>query len=301
MTEIFTLAHFSDVHRPPITGFTWRYWNAKRLLGYVNWQRKRRHIHMADVADRLIDDARALRPDHIAITGDLVNLGLPGEHEAALIWLRSVGPPESVTVVPGNHDIYSNIGSDRGVARWASYMNAEEETLAFPFVRRVGPLALIGFNSAVETPPFTATGLLGARQLEIAGEQLAKLGEEGAIRVVLIHHPPLASMTTPRRALRDAAHFAHLLEREGAELVIYGHNHSPAVDWLPSRDKPVPLIASASASVGAAHRAEPLAQYNLFTFFKTPTALRIRHIVRGLKTPDGPVVQLSEDVIETRE
>ena len=299
MTETFTLAHFSDVHMSPISGFGWRYWNAKRVLGYLNWQHKRRHVHFTAVADRLIADAQALRPDHIAITGDLVNLGLPAEHEAALAWLRSVGSPDHVTVIPGNHDIYSSMRGDRGVAHWAAYMGGEEETLAFPFVRRVGPLALVGLNSAVETPPFFASGLLGAHQLEIAQEQLAKLDEEGAIRVVLIHHPPLAGMTTPRRSLKDAAHFAHLLEREGAELVLYGHNHRPAIDWLPSRDKPVPLIAAASASAGAAYGEEPLARYNLFTFFRNPSGLRIRHVVRGLETPGGPVTKISEDFLDS--
>lgn len=299
MTETFTLAHFSDVHMSPISGFGWRYWNAKRMLGYLNWQRKRRHVHFTAVADRLIADAHALRPDHIAITGDLVNLGLPAEHAVALAWLRRVGSPDHVTVIPGNHDIYSSMRGDRGVARWAAYMGGEEDTLAFPFVRRVGPLALVGLNSAVETPPFFASGLLGAHQLEIAQEQLLGLDEEGAIRVVLIHHPPLADMTAPRRRLKDAAHFAHLLERTGAELVLYGHNHMPAVDWLPSRGKPIPLIAAASASAGAAHGKEPLARYNLFTFFRNPSGLRIRHVVRGLETPDGPVTKISENFLET--
>jgi 3',5'-cyclic AMP phosphodiesterase CpdA len=301
MTETFTLAHFSDVHMSPVTGVGWRYWNAKRFLGYLNWQRKRRYVHATEVADRLIADARALRPDHIAITGDLVNLGLPAEHEAALAWLRRVGAPENVTVIPGNHDIYSSLRGDRGVARWAAYMGGEEDTLAFPFVRRVGPVALLGLNSAVETPPFVASGLLGSRQLEIAREQLLRLHEEKTIRVVLIHHPPLAGMATPKRGLKDAAHFAHMLEHVGAELVLYGHNHTPAVDWLPSREKPVPLIATASASAGAAHGNEPLAQYNLFTFFNNPSALRIRHVVRGLKTPDGPVTKISEDFLDPRD
>jgi 3',5'-cyclic AMP phosphodiesterase CpdA len=149
MTETFTLANFSDVHLSPIPGFDWRYFNVKRVLGYLNWQRSRRHVHRRTVADRLIADALALRSDHIVITGDLVNLGLPAEHEAALTWLQSVGPPDQVTVIPGNHDIYSSMRGDSGVARWAEYMGCEEDTLAFPFVRRVGPLALVGLNSAV--------------------------------------------------------------------------------------------------------------------------------------------------------
>jgi 3',5'-cyclic AMP phosphodiesterase CpdA len=298
MTETFTLAHFSDVHLPPISGLAWQYWNAKRLLGYLNWQRSRRHVHRRAVADRLIADALALRSDHIVITGDLVNLGLPAEHEAALAWLRGVGPPDKVTVIPGNHDIYSSMRGDRGVARWAAYMGSEEDTLAFPFVRRVGPLALVGLNSAVETPPFVASGRLGPHQLEIAQEQLTELGEEGAVRVVLIHHPPLVSLDKPRRALKDAAHLTRLLEGDGAELVLYGHNHRPAVTWLPTRNKSVPLVGTASASAAIAHGEEPLAQYNLFTFFKNPDGLRIRHAVRGLSTPDGPVIKISETVLD---
>jgi 3',5'-cyclic AMP phosphodiesterase CpdA len=298
MTETYTLAHFSDVHLSPISGFSWPFWNAKRLFGYLNWQRSRRRVHSRAVADRLIADALALRTDHIAITGDLVNLGLPAEHAAALEWLERVGPPSKVTVIPGNHDIYSNLRGDRGVARWAAYMGSEEPTLAFPFVRRFGPLALIGLNSAVETPPFIASGRLGPHQLEIAEEQLIQLGEEGLIRVLLIHHPPLAELDRPRRALKDASHLARLLARNDVELVLYGHNHTPTVTWLPTHGKPVPLVGAASASAAITHGAEPLAQYNLFTFFKSREGLRIRLVVRGLERPDGPVTKISETILD---
>ena len=297
MTEFFTLAHFSDVHLPPVLGTGWRHWNTKRALGYVNWIRKRRRVHQGEIADKLLADAAALRVDHITITGDLINLGLPKEYEAAHAWLESIGPPENVTVVPGNHDIYSSLYGDPGVARWAEYMGGENETLAFPFVRRIGPIALVGLNSAVETPPFVASGRLGAHQLEIAGEQLAALGEEGVVRVVLIHHPPLPNLAPPRRALSDAAHFAHLLERGNAELVLYGHNHKSRIDWLPSRTKPIPVVGVASASAGVTHGDEPLASYNLFTFFKNGTGLRIRHVVRGIDAPDAPVKKISETVL----
>ncbi|WP_045836832.1 metallophosphoesterase [Hyphomicrobium sp. 99] len=297
MTEIFTLAHFSDVHLPPVLGAGWRHWNAKRALGYVNWIRKRRRVHQGEIANKLLADATALRVDHIAITGDLINLGLPAEYEAAHAWLQSIGPPDNVTVVPGNHDIYSSLHGDPGVRRWAEYMGGENDTLAFPFVRRVGPIALVGLNSAEETPPFVASGRLGAHQLVIAGEQLAALGEEGIVRVVLIHHPPLPNLAPPRRALSDAAHFAHLLERSEAELVLYGHNHTSRVDWVRSRTKSIPIVGVASASAGARHGDEPLACYNLFTFFKSETGLRIRQVVRGIDGPDSPVKKISETVL----
>lgn len=299
----FTLAHFSDVHLSPVSGFGPRHWNLKRSLGYLNWLKKRRHVHARGVADTLLADAAALRVDHIAITGDLINLGLPAEYEAALGWLHDLGSPQRITVVPGNHDVYTRLSGHPGIARWAAYMGSEEQSLAFPFIRRVGPLALVGLNSAVETAPFVAAGRLGAHQIEVAGEMLDGLAEEGLIRVVLIHHPPLPGLTSPRRALADAQHFARMLQRVGAELVLYGHNHTERLDWLAhaahERGGEIPVIGVSSASSGKAHKDEPLARYNVFTFFKGGGGvLRIRHTVRGLETVGGPVVKLAESILD---
>lgn len=298
MTETFTLAHFTDVHLSPVTGFGPRYWNMKRALGFLNWHVKRAGVHSRATADKLIADAKSLRADHFAITGDLTNLGLPGEHAAAADWLKKIGPPDRVTVIPGNHDIYSSLHGDAGVARWVGYMGGDAETHAFPFVRRFGSIALIGLNSAVETPPFFATGQLGAHQIEVVRDLLERLHDDDAIRVVLIHHPPLDGLTSSRRALKDVKAFQRMLEKTGAELVLYGHNHTPVLTWTKTATGSVPVIGGASASAARQHKAEPLAQYNLFTFFKTADGVRIRQIVRGLETPDGPVVKLSERVLQ---
>lgn len=298
MTQSFTLAHFSDVHLSPVTGFSPRHWNAKRALGYLNWQRGRKNVHRRRVADRLIADALALRVDHIAITGDLINLGLPAEYEAAAQWLHSVGSPENVTVVPGNHDVYTHLSGDEGIKRWAAYMGAEPETLVFPFVRRVGPLALIGLNSAIETPPFVAAGRLGFDQIEVVRDLLGRLRQEGAVRVVLIHHPPLPGLANPRRALADAQQLAHVLEKCGAELVLYGHNHTPLLTWHNSRAAPVPVIGVSSASAAVPHKHEPLARYGLFTFFKSAAGVKIRHTVRGLVAGSEAIGKISEHMLE---
>ncbi len=298
MIETFTLAHLSDLHLSPIVGLTPRYWTTKRALGLFNWQRNRRWIHVASVAKALIDDAQALAVDHIAITGDLINLGLPREFEAALQWLTACDHADRITVIPGNHDVYGANGTDPGFNRWAHYMGAEPDTLAFPFVRRMGPIALIGLNSAIVTRPGLASGRLGAEQIEVVGDLLARLGAEGIIRVVLIHHPPLPDMTRPSRALMDAHHFKRVLERNGAELVLYGHNHVDKLNWLSTGSSNVPIsgAASASAAITSGHGA--LASYALFTFFKTDRGVRIRRVLRGFAEAGGSVVTLSEDILE---
>src|SRR5690606_21546920 len=191
MTETFTLVHMSDVHLGPLEGVPLRHLNTKRALGYLNWQRGRRFVHLRSVADRIAADALAQTPDHIAVTGDLANLGLPGEYAGALAWLEALGDPQRVSVVPGNHDIYTGrLGGDSCLRTWAPFMRnseswTEDETVRFPYVRTQGPVALIGLNSAVPTPPFVAAGQLGEGQIAQLAACLERLKEARYIRVVL--------------------------------------------------------------------------------------------------------------------
>ena len=63
-------------------------------------------IHRSDVLEAIMRDLRSERPDHVAVTGDLVNIALPAEFEHARRWLEALGPPADVSLVPGNHDAY---------------------------------------------------------------------------------------------------------------------------------------------------------------------------------------------------
>ena len=75
----FTLAHLSDPHLPPLPAARLRDLASKRALGYLNWTRNRHKYHRREVLDALVADIRAQAPDHIAVTGDLVNLALEAE------------------------------------------------------------------------------------------------------------------------------------------------------------------------------------------------------------------------------
>src|SRR5215510_12516156 len=72
MTDTITLAQLSDVPLAPLRGLALRHLNVKRGLGYLNWQRGRRHVHRRDALDLVVADLKAQRPDHIAVTGDLI-------------------------------------------------------------------------------------------------------------------------------------------------------------------------------------------------------------------------------------
>ncbi len=166
----FTLAHFSDPHLPPLPKPRLQELAGKRVLGYLNWTRNRHKYYRREVLDALVRDLQAERPDHIAVTGDLVNLALPAEFAPAQTWLRSVGAPQSVTAIPGNHDAYVRATRHRFVECFGDYLSGDEPApQAFPFLRRRGPVALIGLSSAVPTAPFSATGTLGAYADRSAG------------------------------------------------------------------------------------------------------------------------------------
>ena len=308
MTETFTLVHLSDVHLGPITGLDLRHVNAKRMMGLANWTRGRRRIHQRGIADRIAADAVAQNADHIAVTGDLANLGLPEEYLNALGWLSALGDPAHVSVVPGNHDIYTGRMGGRAscLETWAPYMRGSEQTIEsepvrFPYVRTFGSVALIGVCSAIETPLFVAAGRVGEAQLSQLARTLERLGDENYIRVVLIHHPPLPGLAPSQRALQDAAALQDVLERCGAELVLHGHNHRQMLAWCPHRGRSIPVLGVSSASAGLAHKNEPLARYHVLRIAREGGEPRITCEVRGLEEPHGAVVSLERYALRAPE
>jgi 3',5'-cyclic AMP phosphodiesterase CpdA len=278
----FTLAHLSDPHLPPLPSPRLRELAGKRALGYLNWTRNRRKVHKRDVLDALVSDMQAQRPDHIAITGDLVNLALEAEFAPSLAWLERVGAPDRVTVIPGNHDAYVRATQHRFAEAWRDYLGSDDATdggITFPSLRRRGPLALIGVSSAVPTPPLMATGRLGRAQLEALGRMLAQLAGEQAFRVLLIHHP-LRSHSRFKR-LTDASDVLALVRRHGVELILHGHDHIHSTMWFDGPDGSIPAIGVPSAS-SIAHRHTPAAAYNLFAIERDGDAWRCEQTVRGI-------------------
>ena len=278
----FTLAHLSDPHLAPLPPPKLHELVGKRALGYLNWKRNRHAIHRQDILDALVADMKAQAPDHIAVTGDLVNLALPDEFTQARAWLSGIGGPHDVTVVPGNHDAYVASAKPR-LAEWQDYLRGDEAashaTPAFPFVRRRGPLTLISVSSAVPTGPFMATGKLGQTQLDALDGILEKPADDPNFRVLLIHHP-LRSKSSYKR-LTDADALIALLKRHRVDLVLHGHDHIHSTMWFEGPHGRVPAIGVPSASA-VAHGHTPAAAYNLFSIARDGDIWRCEQRVRGL-------------------
>jgi 3',5'-cyclic AMP phosphodiesterase CpdA len=289
----FTLAHLSDPHIPPLPTPQLRELLGKRVLGYLNWIRNRHTIHRRDVLDALVADMLAQRPDHIAVTGDLVNLALRAEFAPARAWLERVGPPDRVSLVPGNHDAYVAATSDLAAEAWGDYMRGDSATdaVGFPYLRRRGPLALIGVSTAVPTAPFMATGLLGPAQIAALDRMLAGVADGLLFRVLLIHHP-LGSKHRHKR-LTDSAELQSVLERHGVELVLHGHDHVHSTIWVEGPHGKIPVVGVPSAS-SIAHGHKPAAAYNLFAITRDGKGWRCGQTVRGFG--DGPDIRELQSV-----
>src|SRR5437899_3711080 len=123
---MFVLAHLSDPHLGPLPKARLLELAGKRATGFLHWRRTRRLIHRGDVLARLVADVKAQAPDHLAVTGDLVNISLAGEYPPARTWLESLGSSRHVTLVPGNHDAYVRSAAAHPQLHWGDYMRGDE-------------------------------------------------------------------------------------------------------------------------------------------------------------------------------
>ena len=282
---MFLLAHLSDPHLAPLPRPRVLELVGKRATGYVNWRRKRQLVHRSDVLGRIVADLKQQAPDHIAVTGDLVNIAIAAEFKPARGFLESLGSAREVTLVPGNHDAYVRTGIGYSQLHWDAYMRGDDGG-SFPFLRRRGPLALIGLSSAVPTAPFMATGRLGGEQITRLGELLERCA--GSFRVVMIHPPPASKPSRRFKRLLDGPAFRAALARHGAELVIHGHDHERALIHLDGPPRPIPVVGVPSASEASPGEHDP-AGYNLYRIEGDNGAWRCEVVSRGL-TPDGKQV-----------
>lgn len=269
-----TLAHISDLHIGPLPRAGLRALAGKRVTGFLSWRLKRSKIHRREVLDQLAADLAQQKPDHIAVTGDLVNIALPDEFAQAHAFLQTIGPPDRVTVVPGNHDAYVALPWSKSAGLWDAYMTGKHcddsgaerpprDVRDFPFVRRVGGLALIGVSTALPTRPFSAAGELGADQMRRLDTILEQLGEAGAFRIILIHHPPFGGGAYKRKSLRDAAALAEIIRKRGCELMLHGHTHMSQLGRMNGPSTSVPVIGVPSASAVLTDHRDP-SRYHLY-------------------------------------
>jgi 3',5'-cyclic AMP phosphodiesterase CpdA len=306
---LFTLAHLSDLHLGPLPrGSSRRNFAFKRAIGAMNWRLSRHRMHNLEAAVAIASDIKAAFPDHVALTGDIVNVAAHAEFPPAGEWLRAFGDPSWISFVPGNHDTYVRCDWRHGLSHLEEFMIGDmrvgqtqltpQINTPFPFVRLRRNIALIGVSTAIPQPIHRASGLVGKTQLESLGSLLGDLRERGYARVVMLHHPPLPGLARPSRALIDASALKSVLETHGAELVLHGHNHEHMLNTLNSRFGIVHVLGVPSASnVHSTHH--PMAAWNQYRIARQAGKWQIGVTVRGLDPITRLAVTQSEFMLST--
>jgi 3',5'-cyclic-AMP phosphodiesterase len=243
------IAHLSDLHvadrrRYPRNGFT-----AKDC-----------DRHSARLARGLLSALKEAAVDHLVVTGDLTLSSEASEFERAADLLRPWAEKGKLTVVPGNHDVWTSeaarsgrflrsIGPDgRGMRR---------ATSPYPLAVPLSPeVVLVALDSArYGEKPFETPGRLGGTQLAAAREMVRENAKEGrAVLLALHHHLMLPPERVPsdarvaRMPLADADKVVRLVAEMSVAAVLHGHRHCAFRVDLPGVSGPTPVLCAGSAS-----------------------------------------------------
>jgi 3',5'-cyclic AMP phosphodiesterase CpdA len=243
------IAHLSDLHvsdrrRYPRNGFA-----AKDC-----------DRHSARLAKGLLSALKDAAVDHLVVTGDLTLSAEASEFERVAEMLRPWAEKGKLTVVPGNHDVWTgeaarsgrflrSIGPDgRGMRRAAS---------PYPLAVLLSPeVVLVALDSARHgEKPFETPGRLGGAQLATAREMVREHAKEGrAVLLVLHHHlvlPPervRSDACVARMPLADADKVVRLVAEMPVAAVLHGHRHCAFRVDLPGASGPTPVLCAGSAS-----------------------------------------------------
>lgn len=257
------IAHFSDLHLLSLAGLEARRLVGKRFTGWVNLKLRRAAHHKREIAQAVAREVRARGADHVAITGDVTNLSLESEFELVRSFLEhDLGlPPERVSLVPGNHDMYTK-GAHRA-RRFQCYLGeyitsdlpgatGVPGVDRFPYVRLRGPVAIIGLSSAVPSPPLFASGVLGRAQRAGLHALLAHEEVRRRTPVILQHHPwhnPVHPVKNLMTGLADAEDQHLVLNDLERGLLLHGHLHRRIHQRIETGRGHLDAIGTTSASL----------------------------------------------------
>lgn len=175
------------------------------------------------VALRALDDlVRKVRPEMLAVTGDLTQRATEAQFGQAHAYLDSLSVPQ-VVVQPGNHDVPLWAFWERWWSPFGRYVRAFGSDRC-----PVADLPWLRLVMADSVAPWRhAEGVLSAREIDRVAGHLAR-AQPGQLRVVALHHPP----TGGEVALPGGDQALQVWAEAGLDIVLSGHGHTPAVRAL---------------------------------------------------------------------
>jgi|GEM_PF-2743668 len=188
----------------------------------------------ADKIKALMKDIEHQKPDFFCVTGDIVNFPRRKNFLKAKTFLKEIGAPDRVFVIPGNHDAFFG---RFGIGRFKKFLQRELE-FAEHLEIHGKDICLIGINST--SPSLRGlqnTGHVSPARIQKFHESVEalkeKLGEaryRNARKIVLLHHHPLPTVTSDAEAmvyLHKAGYFLSEMSNEAVDIILHGHQHDP--------------------------------------------------------------------------
>ncbi|HIA01406.1 MAG TPA: metallophosphoesterase [Myxococcales bacterium] len=276
------IAQLSDLHIFDSEGVMARDFVSKRAIGGVNLLIGRHKNHPLELAERLIADVTSQSLDHVVVTGDVTNLSLPGEFQRAAGLLRLIGGYDALTVIPGNHDIYTR-GAEKQ-RRFESYFghtlfgsDMDSEDRDFPAIKDLGEVLVIGLCSAFASSLLTSWGRVGDEQLSRLESQLSSGKYDNHFKVALVHHNihQRGFLAEKTALLKDRDEVVQRLLKLKVKLLLHGHTHK-AHRFEVSRDDHTMQIMGSGSSTWNSREPEHCARYNIYTITDSLESVRTR-------------------------
>jgi 3',5'-cyclic AMP phosphodiesterase CpdA len=198
--------------------------------------------------------------DHLVVTGDLTLSAEPREFERAADLLRPWAAEGKLTVVPGNHDLWTEDSVETG--RFLRVVGPDglgmrRPAPSYPCVVPIGAeVVLVALDSARwGEDPYATSGKLGAEQLKSARELCRTHQKQGKATVLAFHHhvllPPErvpSDARVARMPLADADQVIRLVAEQPVAAVLHGHRHVAFRVDVPGVNGPTPILCAGSVS-----------------------------------------------------
>ncbi len=254
---------------------------------------------VATQLDSLKNSIAEIKPDAVAVSGDLTQRCSSSEFLKARAYLDAVREIAPVIVIPGNHDVrwlgavarqFGAVGligrsaHDFKYSKYIRFISPElSPSLEVPGVVIAGCNTAHGIARGSLTRRFRDLGVIGhvnKRDLKKVEEAFEKASSDAA-RIVMIHHNPIKGETSGRHGLANTKQALKAFEDLGAELVMCGHDHQEAVHTV--QEFAPGLVISTAGTISNRLRAGKPSSFNLVTIDDTEL-----HITTyAWKHPDG--------------
>lgn len=231
------IIHFSDPHSGSWLE-DWRGIFDKRLLGVLNFNTRRRHLHKMERLAKCVEIILQEKPDIAICTGDLTSVGQPSEFDECIEILNPLIDSDiPLLYVPGNHDRYVKSKSCDSAMRAAVSKLNNSFKLSFddlPSVQTVKGIDFIAVNECYPTSAASSCGYIDKATREFIVQQCAKPKE--CPRVFVGHYPVIEpfSISRLRRRLWGQKDIVEALRKKDIDLALCGHIHHPYDDLDPS-------------------------------------------------------------------